>query len=187
MKRLALILVAVIAVLFVAGRWLGGNGDTSQTGPQTAAVTTPDNSDYYLEDATVYQFGDNGALTYRAHAAETLHFANDSARLSDIDVHYVKGTKTYWDLHADKGRIPAGQRDIYLYDGVTGQHPRDNGQLVHFTTPHAWVRTERNLVETEAAVKTTQPGQTVSGNGMRIDLDTNTLNLLHDVHVTYSQ
>ncbi|AWN16499.1 LPS export ABC transporter periplasmic protein LptC [Salinisphaera sp. LB1] len=182
MLRIGVLLALVCAALFGIGSWLGTlRHSSSRPGP----VHTPDNSDYYMQGATVYQLSPQGALAYRMTVAQTLHFSDDSARLSDIHVHYVKDTKTYWNLHADKGHVPAGQHDIYLYDGVIIHHPRGNGNVVKVTTTHAWVRPRINRVESDAHVTAIEPGRKVTGDGMRINLDTNKLNLLKNVHVTY--
>jgi len=152
-----------------------------------AQLSTPDNSNYYMDDATVYQLNKQGDLAYRLKAKRSLHFPDDSSRFTDIAVHYLSGTDTYWDLTADKGRIPAGKRDLYIYDGVTGDHPNDNGTVVHVTTDHAWVRPDADRIDSDAPVKAVQPGQTLEGNGLRINLKTNKLDILHDVHVIYTQ
>lgn len=152
-----------------------------------ARLTTPDNSDYYMDDATVYQLDEQGRLAYRLTSARSLHFPDDSARFTDIHVHYLAGTDTYWNLAANKGRIPAGQRDIYLYNGVKGKHPNGTGDLIRINTDHAWVRPDTDRVDSDAAVKAVQPGQVLEGRGLRINLKTNKLNILHDVHVTYTQ
>ncbi|RJS92245.1 LPS export ABC transporter periplasmic protein LptC [Salinisphaera sp. Q1T1-3] len=187
MWRLAIALVIVLGLLIGAGRWLAAHREASQRTADQTPVTTPENSDYYLKDATIYQLTPEGRLAYRAHSVEALHFPDDSARLSDIDVRYVKGTPTYWHLHANKGHVPADQpHSLYLYDGVTGRHPRDNGAMVRLETTHAWVYPDRNLIESDAHVKAFEPGQTVTGDGMRVNLETNKLNLLNNVHVTYA-
>lgn len=183
MLRIGVILAVVCVLLLGAGSWLG---TLKHSAPRPAAVHTPDNSDYYMQGATVYQLSKQGQLAYRMKVAQTLHFADDSARLSDIDVHYLKGTKTYWNLHAAKGSVPAGQRDLYLYDGVVIHHPRVNGNIVKVTTSHAWVRPKANRVDSDARVTAIEPGQKVTGDGMQINLDTNKLKLLNNVHVTYS-
>lgn len=183
MDRLT-VYTAVIAALVVSAAFLYHQ----QRAPgDQARLTTPDNSDYYMDDATVYQLDKQGGLAYRLTSARSLHFPDDSARFTDIHVHYLSDTDTYWDLAADKGRIPAGQRDIYLYDGVTGKHPNKNGSLVHIKTDHAWVRPDAHRVDSDAAVKAVQPGQVLEGNGMRINLKTNKLDILHNAHVTYTQ
>ena len=104
MWRYALALVLVLVVVIGLGRWLGERRDARQNTPDV--VTTPENSDYYLEDATLYQLGKDGALAYRAHTAQALHFPDEAARLQDITVHYVRGTATPWDVKANRARMP---------------------------------------------------------------------------------
>lgn len=183
MLRLGAILAVVCLALFAAGSWLQ---TVRHSSPHPAPVHTPENSDYYMQGATVYQLSKQGNLAYRMQVAQALHFADDSARLSNIHLHYLKDTKTYWNLHADKGRIPAGQHDVYLYDGVVIHHPRENGNMAKITTAHAWVRPGINRVNSDAHVIAVEPSQTVTGDGMRINMKTNKLNLLNNVHVTYT-
>lgn len=182
MLRAAALLLVLIVVLIGAGRWLAVHRQAERA---AGAMTTPQNSDYYLRQATLYQLAKDGSLAYRAHTRQALHFPDDSAHLDDVDVHYVNGTATAWDVHANQGRIPAGSHEIYLYDGVTGQHPFENGRVAHFSTDHAWVRPDDNRIDSDARVKATQPGQTLTGDGMQVNLKTHTLNLLHNVHATY--
>lgn len=159
----------------------------SEVAKDAPRLSTPDNSDYYMSDATVYQLNQQGALAYRLKARQSLHFPDDSARFTDIHVHYLSDIDTYWNLAAGKGRIPAGQRDLYIYDGVTGQHPTADGRMVRLKTDHAWIRPDADRIDSDAAVRATQPGQVLEGNGLRINLKTNKLNILNDVHVTYTQ
>ncbi|MDA3919212.1 MAG: LPS export ABC transporter periplasmic protein LptC [Salinisphaera sp.] len=175
--------VAVICAV-VVGTTFFYRSEIAHNKPELA---TPGNSDYYMDGATVYQLNPQGQLAYRLTAAQSLHFPDDSSRFTDIHVHYLSGTDTYWNLAAQKGRIPAGQRNLYLYDGVTGQHPTADGSVVHMTTDHAWVRPDANRIDSDAAVRATQPGQVLEGNGLRINLKTNKLNILNNVHVTYRQ
>lgn len=183
MLRIGILLAIVCLILIGLGSWVGAHDQpASKPGP----VHTPGNSDYYMKGATVYQMSEQGPLAYRMKIAKTLHFPDASARLADIHVHYINNTKTYWNLHADKGHVPAGRHELYLYDGVIIHHPRDNGNMVKVTTPHAWVRPRADRVDSDAHVTSIEPGQKITGDGMRINLDTNKLNLLNNVHVTYT-
>lgn len=154
--------------------------------PAEPRLATPDNSDYYMTDAVVHQMNSDGGLAYRMNLGQTLHFPDDSARLTDIDVHYLSGTDNYWDVVATKGRIPPGKRDIYLYDGVQGRHPRPNGPLVTIDTDNAWVRPDSDRIDTEAHVTAVEPGRRVEGDGMEVDLKTDKLRLLDNVQVIYT-
>ncbi len=162
-------------------RVLGPDAGSVETRP----LSTPDNSDYYMRDATIHQMSETGALAYRMDLGETLHYPDTSARLRDIDVHYLAGTSTYWDLDAARGRVPAGSRDIYLYDGVTLRHPKPDGDIVVIETNNAWVRPQADRIETQAHVTATSPGQVVEGDGMTVNLETDQLRLLENVQVEY--
>ena len=183
-------MLRIVAILLVASAVLLGlrviNNERTSGADDAPRLSTPDNSDYYMSDAVVRQMDDQGKLAYRMTVAESLHFADDSARLTDIDVHYLAGTKTYWDVSAERGRIPAGERDIYLYDGVTGRHPRVNGNVVEIVTDNAWVRPDTDRIDTQAHVTATEPGQRVEGDGMEVNLKTDKLRLLENVQVTYT-
>ncbi|MES1926089.1 LPS export ABC transporter periplasmic protein LptC [Salinisphaera sp. T31B1] len=178
----------IAGLLVIAGLVLGLRTlDRPEIGsPAQPRLVTPDNSDYYMTDAVVRQMDDQGGLAYRMTLGETLHFPDDSARLTDIDVHYLAGTQTYWDVTAAKGRVPPGKRDIYLYGGVEGRHPRPDGPVVRINTDNAWVRPDADRIDTKAHVTAVQPGRRVEGDGMEVDLKTDKLRLLENVQVTYT-
>jgi LPS export ABC transporter protein LptC len=153
--------------------------------PAQLRLTTPGHSNYYMNDAVAYQMDKQGHLAYRTRVAQTLHFPDGSTQLSNIGVHYVQGTKTYWDLTAAHGTVPPGQRIIYLEGGVSARHPRPDGPIVRVATDHAWVAPKAGRVGSNALVKAIEPGQMVTGDGIRVNLNTNKLRLLKNVHVTY--
>lgn len=182
MLRVIAILLGLFAILLTLRTIDLPGGATSDQAP----LQTPANSDYYMTGATVHQMDANGNLAYRMNVRESLHFPDDSVRLNDIDVHYLAGTKTYWDVTADKGGVPPGERDIYLYDGVVGRHPRPEGGLVKITTDNAWVRPDSDRIDTQAHVVAVEPGQRVEADGMEVDLKQDKLRLLNNVQVTYT-
>jgi LPS export ABC transporter protein LptC len=177
----------IVAVLVIACVLLLGASLVYQqhNSPAQPRLTTPGHSDYYMDDATGYQMDKQGRLVYRTHVAQTLHFPDGSTRLTDIGVHYVQGTKTYWDLSAAYGDVPPGQHIIYLTGGVSARHPRPDGPIVRVLTPRARVAPQAGRVASNAPVKATEPGQTVTGDGIRVNLNTDRLRLLKNVHVSY--
>ena len=178
-----LLFLVVVAVLALGLRGFSVNGDS---GVDQHNLTTPDNSDYYITDARVYQMGVDGRPVYRMTVRQTLHFPNGSARLSDIAVHYFKGTSTVWDITAARGRVPPGQRELYLYDGVEARHPRPGVGVLRASMDNAWIYPKKKQIQSQATVTAVEPGRTVQGRGLDVNLKTNTMKLLHDVHVTYS-
>ncbi|WP_348760882.1 LPS export ABC transporter periplasmic protein LptC [uncultured Salinisphaera sp.] len=185
MWRYGLALLVVLAVVIGLGRWLGQHRAERQAGQ--APVTTPDNSDYYLEDATLYQLDKNGDLAYRAHTVQALHFPNEAARASDITVRYFQGQETPWHIKAKHGRVPAGAKDLYLYDGIDAKHPQTDGETLHVVTDHAWIRPDADQIDTDAHVTASRPGEQIEGDGMRADLAADTVTLLNNVQARYAR
>lgn len=181
MFRLGSIFAVIGAIALALVVWLQTH-DESQRSQQ---VTTPGNSDYYMTGAVIHQLSDAGELIYRMKIERILHYPDDSARLEDINLHYVKGTDTYWDLLASRGYIPPENKSLYLHEGVTIYHPRDNDNLLKAQTPYAWIYPEDKRIDTQAHVVSTEPGQRVDGDGMHINLDKNEIKLKQNVRVTY--
>lgn len=181
--------IAVAALVVIAVGLLGWRVLTLEGGVYAPelAITAPAGSDYYMRDATIYQMQPNGQLEYRMHLAEILHYPDDSARLHDIDARYEGGTKTWWTLQAPRGFVPPGSRDIRLIGGVVLRHPRPEGHIVVIRTDYAWMRTQQNLIETEAHATATTPTRVVEGDGLRVWLDKDHMKLLDNVHVRYTQ
>lgn len=152
---------------------------------EKALVSTPNDSDYYMLDAVIRQMDENGQLEYRMTSAETLHFPDESARLTDIHVNYKGESNNLWDLVAARGRIPAGERDILLHDGVELVRKHEGQERIKVNTQRAWVRPDQDQVDTDVAIRATAPGQSVSATGMTLYLKQNRVILNTDVQVIY--
>lgn len=149
-------------------------------------VKTPGGSDYYMLDATVTQFNPQGRFRYRLTSDKSLHFPDESARLTDIHVDYRGGRRGDWTLTAARGRKPADSRDILLTGDVELVRAADSARPMTIETPRVWVRTEAGRADTEAAVRARSPGRRVRGNGMTVEFEQQTLTLHDDVRVTYT-
>ncbi|MAA75856.1 MAG: LPS export ABC transporter periplasmic protein LptC [Salinisphaeraceae bacterium] len=155
-------------------------------------VDLPENSDYYLRRATVRQMNPQGLLAYRMDVTESLHFPDDTSELTDIDVHYMGGSDAddaaasgEWILHADHGHVPPGQEEILLRDNVSATMRRDDGDNVKIETDEAWIRPNRNRIETESRVTARSGARTAQGTGMTVFLEDDRLKLHNDVSVRY--
>jgi LPS export ABC transporter protein LptC len=129
---------------------------------------------------------DAGALQYRIRAAESLHYPDDSLRLSGIDVAYVGGARGPWRLTAPRGRASPGTPDTRLEGGVVLSHQRDADTGLRLTTDYVWIRPESERIDTAAAVAATLAEQQAWATGMTAYLDSNRLRLHHDVRVIYA-
>lgn len=150
------------------------------------APAAPAGSDYYLIDAEIRQMNAAGQLQYRIRATESLHFPDDSVRLTELDVLHVGGDRGPWRLTAPKGAVPPHSRDIRLDGGVTLTSEQHTGTGIRLITDHAWVRPDADLIETDAPVQATAPGRRARATGMTVHLDSDRMRLHHDVRVTYA-
>ncbi len=176
-----LVLIAALAAAVVILLLTRGGSQA----PDTPMATTPEGSNYYLLEAQVRQFNSAGEPAYRIRAASSLHFPDESARLTDIRVDYPLDVDRAWTLLADEGRIPAGSRDVRLSGDVTANHNGAGRQDWTITTPWLWIRADQEQAETDAEIVGTAPGRRVSARGMRLRFNAESLTLRNDVEVRY--
>ena len=179
MIRAALVLVLVALVIVLGARLV------DRRPADAAPVRTPNDSDYYLLGASIEQMDTRGRPEYRMTVAESLHYPDRSARLTDIHVDYFGEAEHRWVLDAGRGRIPAGEKNILLHDSVEVIRDPEGKRPLRLRTRRAWVRPEQDQVDTDVTVQITAPGQQTTGRGMRIDLNSNRITLNHDVRVRY--
>lgn len=172
--------VAVLAALVLFGVTLF----EQQSSQQPTPVTTPEGSDYYMLDATVTQYNKQGEVRYRLNSDKSLHYPNDSIRLTDITVHYRGGKYGDWLLTAAHGYVPPSSQDILLTGDVTLVHAPESPHPVTIKTKRIWVRTKAGVAETNAVVRAHSLEMQVRGRGLTVEFDEKTLTLHHDVHVT---
>lgn|GEM_PF-905306 len=180
--RVAIILLFITAVGLAGWRLLQTAGPAA--GLPKIAIT-PQGSDYYMRDATIHQMDEQGQMAYRMEVDESLHYADNSARLYDIHVHYVANTPTWWDLDADKGYVPPDINAIHLKDGVKLRHPESSDRIVHIRTDNAWVYPKTNLIKSQAHIIATEPNRVTEGDGLYINMENDQLRLLDNVRTLH--
>ncbi|HLQ84853.1 MAG TPA: LPS export ABC transporter periplasmic protein LptC [Salinisphaeraceae bacterium] len=182
-SRITLVSLLIVALIVIGLRLLHPS-DIAQLADKAFA---PAGSDYFMRDATIYQMDAAGQLEYRMQLAEAVHHPNESANLTDIRVHYNTGPDSYWILQAAHGRIPPGDsRDLHLTGGVTLHQPDPQGPIANVKTDNAWLRTQTNLIETQAHVVAWGPGNRTEGDGMLLQLDDDRLKLYDNVESSYT-
>src|SRR5699024_10379710 len=115
----------------------------------------------------------------------SLHYADNSARLYDIHVHYVATTPTRWDLDADKGYVPPGINAIPLKAGDKLRHPESSDRIAHMRTHNARVYPKTNHNESQAHTIATEPNRVTEGDGLYINMENDQLSLLDNVRTLH--
>jgi LPS export ABC transporter protein LptC len=173
MPRL-LLLVALIVLLVVI---LRRGGEEDPVGGTDAA--TPDGTGYYLRDALVREYGEDGAVRLEVAArGATQDLASGSIRLETVSVNYFALPGQRWRLTADGGLAEPDMHTVELEGNVVM-----TGEKQALPEP-AVVRTERltldtasRLASTEAPVRLDFGRHEIAATGMRADLNAETLRL----------
>ena len=173
-------LVALLAVLFkVADSGHSGEG---------AAPAPSGETGYYLRDAVVTEFGEDGAIRLEVAARRaTENTSSKEIDLESVSVHYFALPGQRWRLTADAGRALPGMNTVELEGNVIM-----TGEKQSLVEP-AVVRTERLTLETKTQTAATDApvslgfGQyAIDATGMRADLKAETLRLESGVNGSFN-
>lgn len=147
-----------------------------------APIETPR---YELLDAEWTRLDAQGAPEFSARADSIVWFDDQSAHLSQPEIHAFGGSGSPWRLTAPEGSMAAGSRDILLTGTVlaTGQWP-DGGEL-GFNTDRLWLDMQGRLLRTDADVSLQGPGRHVLATGMTADWQGRDLRFLSNVQARY--
>jgi LPS export ABC transporter protein LptC len=97
---------------------------------------------YYLKDAIITQTQPDGSPDLRLVAARIeQQRRDDSIRLDDVRLDYLKMPERHWVLTADHGFVPENSR-IVEFRGDVDLHPAQ-------TREQTWLRTEALAIDTE--------------------------------------
>lgn len=186
-RRLITLLVALaLAIGVVQGLvwWL-------QPPTNRPQVSGPPRSGYTLHDFTLYGYGEQGHLSYQLQAPRLERREGDDSLYLDAP-HFVLPPKPGhpgkpWTGHADAGWVSARGDLLKLQGQVTMHRPAfDDQAAARIVTSDvtAWPRQSR--LQTDQHVAIVQGTATMTGIGMRADLSTQHMELLHDFHGTFT-
>jgi lipopolysaccharide export system protein LptC len=147
---------------------------------QPAAAGEPD---LYMENATITQFADDGAVRYRLLSSEVRHYEDDRlTRLLAPTMTLFRAPQPPWFARSDEGFV----RDREAADNTAGEVIllRDNVHLeqrkpnrIEISAPTLYVYPDRQFAETnQPVIIDTDSGRTTAV-GMSGDLNTSLLNL----------
>jgi len=169
-----LLLVTLIALLVVILRRGTEGGPTG--GGEGAS---PDGTGYYLRDALVREYGDDGAVRLEVAArGATQELASGSIRLETVSGNYLVLPGQRWRLTADGGLAKPDMHTVELEGNVvmTGEKEKlPQPAVVH--TERLTLDTDLRLASTEAPVRLDFGRHEIAATGMRADLKAETLRL----------
>jgi lipopolysaccharide export system protein LptC len=144
--------------------------------------------DAWMDTVDTTVMNKEGQVLMKIHSPSVIHYAeNDTTYfVSPQFLLYRKSLKP-WRITAGKGTATHGIEHIQLASQVTLHHPGD------VTQSPTWINTEQLIIhppnrtaDTTHAVTITQPHTTISGIGLKADLNTNDIRLLSNTRGDYA-
>lgn len=153
-------------------------------------VIGPPRSSYTMRDFTAWSYGEHGRLAFRLQAPSLQRREGDESLYLDAPTFMLPprhgsagvpwhGRSRYGWVSAD-GSVLKLQGPVHMVRAATGSSPPATVDTADVT---AWVK--QNTLATDARASIVQGPSTMTGTGLRADLNTKHLELLHDVHGTF--
>ena len=142
---------------------------------------------YTLSSAELTRYDADGSITLSGTADTIDYFDDQSGRAQNLQADLIADDEKTWHLNSPAATLPAHQHRFMLEGPVvaTGQWP-DSGEDLTVHTDHLWVDPDRHEIDTDAPVNLKSPLRTGSAVGLRSDWSEQTLQLLHNVRMTYT-
>lgn len=152
-----IIILAVIALL----SWRFKQAETVETAATAEPVLQ---SDFFLENFRMRQYGENGQLRYRLDGLRLDSFpATDSTLISHPDMVFHNDSGPNWRITATNGEASSEELDEIRLAGnveITRDASRENPPL-KVTTSGLLLKPKTEFVQSEAAITFIQPGARV--------------------------
>lgn len=157
--------------------------------PQNRFVGPP-RSGYTIKDFTLDAWNENGQLSFQLHAPQLVQREGDDSLYLNRPQFLLptqNGAKgPPWHGHSRYGWVNSDNTLLKLQGKVVLHRPASAqaaAASVHTSDVTAWPR--QNKLATDAPAQIVQGASTMSGVGMKADLVTKRLELLHDFHGTF--
>jgi len=141
---------------------------------------------YTLSDAELTRYDAEGQLSLHGLADSIDYFDDQSGHAHNLQLDLVADDDRTWHLSSPTATLPPHQRRFML-DGpvlAQGQWP-DNGEDLALRTDRLWVDPDRHEIDTDAAVEVQSKSRNGSATGLRSDWVGQSIQLLHNVTMTY--
>ena len=169
-------LLAATAVLSVFLNYGNSDSGVKKSRPELSLA-------YYLDQAELTGTAPDGTVLYRIQTRRAEQSKDDdSIQLEKIEMTYGAPTGVPWELHAERGRMPADASIIELEGNVVAVSGSDHAQRTEIRTQRMEIDPETMLASTNRRVLMLFAGKRLNATGMEANFITNKLELLSNVN-----
>lgn len=177
LRRRLLTATAIVAAAWLAYGMLAGRDDD-----EFEAAAPDDERGYYLNAATLTEFGPDGAprIVLRADTIEQ-RLADQSVLLANLAIDYQTAEAGAWTVTAARGRMPVSATALLLSGDVqvTGSEARGTAVI---RTDQLSYDTVTSVIQTAEPVAVQFGAHQLNARGLRVVLNDGTLRLESNVH-----
>jgi len=177
---------ALIIVLLVAAIASGWSAWRQRAEPPAPAGAS-DRSDYVLEDFELVSLDRDGSEAFTLRAPHLRRDPVEGTLLLREPLFLLPEEEGafYWDLRGASGWISADSDLMRLEGDVVAVSDPQGGRAMRMETEALEVLPRQRRARSDVAVTITEPGTTMRGTGMEVDLADKRFQLTSEVHTRY--
>lgn len=180
------IALAFVLALAAVGTWL--LIQWLKPPPKPNEMVGPPRSSYTLNDFTLDGLGEDGTPSFRLIAPYLARREGDDSLYVNAPVYTIYGSDgADWHGTSQYGWVSSDNSLVKLIGKVDMHRPavgKIKAAEVHTADATVWTQDKRMASAAPSIIQ--QPGSMMRGVGMKADLNTHTLEMLADVHGTFS-
>ncbi len=181
--RRRFIFIPLLILIIVANMY---QDEQSQIERLQVPVDTNELPDYYMEQLSIKLFDENGQLQAAIDSPTLVHYASQAqAEMERPDIKLFAIDNQIWNIQAAKGRILDESHDIALERNVNIRLETPEKSLVNFETESLFYEFLAHRAWNDSPVTFSRANARGSANGLVIDLDSETFELMSQVEVRH--
>lgn len=178
-------LLTVVAI--AAGAWLGYTLLGGGGGDEFEATGGDEDRGYYVNTATLTEFGPDGSarIVLRADTIEQ-RLSDQTVELRHLTVDYQTAEAGAWTVTAARGHMPAAATALLLSGDVVVTGRESRGGPATIRTDQLSYDTKTSVIQTAEPVSVQFGAHQLQGRGLRVVLNDGTLRLESNVNGRFS-
>lgn len=178
--RTGLVLVLLVAAL------VSGWSAWRQRAAPVVEAEGPMRSDYILHDFELTALSGEGSEAFTLRAPLLEQHPQDRTIRIDTPLFLVPdGAGDYWEVRSRTAVVTADHDELRLHDDVVAEGTNNAGRPVTMQTQRLDIFPETRIATSEERVTIEQPGSTIQGRGMEVDLASKRYEFHSDVRSRY--
>lgn len=173
------------AVLLVAALVSGWSAWRQRADP-VQAITDPLRSDYVLTDFELTALSSEGSEAFTLRAPHLEQHPEDRTISIRTPLFLVPDSHgEHWEIRSRNALVTANHDEILLREDVQADGTDNKGRPVTMTTEQLNVFPEKRTASSRELVTVQQPGSTIQGRGLDVDLSSKRYELHSEVRTRY--